>query len=125
VIIVDIKENQIMTAKQVLLWAPRVLGIIFAVFLGLFALDVFSEGYSIAETILALLMHLIPTFLVIIALGIAWRWERIGAILFIALAIIYILVSAGGSWVISAPLFVIGGLFLVDWIFERKLIPAR
>jgi len=43
------------TTKRVLFWAPRVLGILFALFLSLFALDVFSEGYSFGETMLALL----------------------------------------------------------------------
>ena len=33
------------------------------------ALDVFSEGYGFGETVLALLIHLVPTYLVVIALG--------------------------------------------------------
>jgi hypothetical protein len=86
----------------------------------MFALDVFGEGYSVGETILALLIHLIPTLLVVLALVIAWRWEMIGAIMFIALALFYMVSSRGGSWIISAPLFLVGALFLADWIYRKK-----
>ena len=82
--------------KRVIFWAPRVLCILFVIFLSMFALDVFSEGYGFGETILALLIHLVPTFIVIISLVIAWRWEWVGAILFIAVAFFF-LVSSGGE----------------------------
>ena len=100
--------------RQLLFWMPRLLGILFALFLSLFALDVFNAGYGFAETLLALLMHLIPTGLVVISLAIAWRWEWIGATLFIALACIYLAASSGGSWIISGPLFLLGILFLLS-----------
>jgi hypothetical protein len=74
------------STKRVIFWAPRVLCILFAMFLSMFALDEFNEGYGFGETILALLIHLFPTFIVAISLVIAWRWEWVGAILFIALA---------------------------------------
>ena len=67
--------------KRGLFWTPRVLGILIAVFFSLFALDVFSGGYGFWKTILALLIHLVPTYIVVIALVIAWRWEWAGAIL--------------------------------------------
>lgn len=108
------------STKRVLFWAPRVLCILFAVFLSMFALDVFSEGYGIGETILALLIHLVPTFLVVIVLVIAWRWEMVGAIMFIVLALFYIVSSGGESWIISAPLFLVGILFLLNWIYRKK-----
>ena len=109
------------TIKRVLFWLPRVLCILFAIFLSMFALDVFSEGYGFGETILALLIHLIPTILIVIALVIAWRWEGVGAILFIALALFYLVTSRGESWIISGPLFLIGALFLFNWIFRAQL----
>ena len=62
-------------AKGLLFWTPRVLTIAFILFLGLFALDVFGEGYGFWGTLVALLMHLIPNFVVLAVLIIAWRWE--------------------------------------------------
>ena len=67
--------------KQVLFWTPRVLCILFALFLCMFSLDVFEEGLGFWGTSLALMVHLIPVYIVIIALVIAWRWEWIGAML--------------------------------------------
>jgi hypothetical protein len=110
------------TTKRVLFLIPRVLCIVFTVFLSLFALDVFSEGYGFGETILALLIHLVPTSLVVIALVVAWRWAGAGAILFIALALVYLVMSRGEGWIISGPLFLIGVLFLFNWIYRARLV---
>ncbi|EKU96186.1 hypothetical protein Lepto7375DRAFT_0160 [Leptolyngbya sp. PCC 7375] len=107
--------------KWLLFWSPRVLCILFAIFLSLFALDVFSEGYGVGETILALLIHLMPTYLIVISLAIAWRWEWVGSILFIALALFYLASSGGGSWIISGPLFLIAILFLVNWMYRSRI----
>ena len=78
------------SVKRVLFWAPRILCILFAIFLSVFALDVFSEGYGFWQTIGALLLHLVPTFIVVIALLIGWRWEWVGAALFGAQAVFYL-----------------------------------
>ncbi len=58
--------------NKILYWTPRVLGILFAVFISIFALDVFGE-YGFPEVLVALFMHLIPTFLVVGVLLIAWK----------------------------------------------------
>ena len=54
--------------EQVVFWATGILGILFALFISMFALDVFSEGYGFADTVLALFMHLMSTFPIISAL---------------------------------------------------------
>ena len=53
--------------RQFLFWSPRVLTILFALFLSLFALDVFEEDRDFWGTALALFMHLIPTWIVLMA----------------------------------------------------------
>jgi hypothetical protein len=112
--------------KRVLFWSPRILCMLFALFLSLFALDVFGEGLGVGKTILALLMHLIPVYIVVIVLVIAWRWEWVGAVLFSTLAVFYV-ASAWGrfDWsaylAISGPLLVVGVLFLFNWIYRAKL----
>ena len=112
--------------KRVLFWTPRVLCILFAVFVSLFALDVFGEGYGFWGTILALLMHLIPTGVILIVLAISWRWEWVGGILFIALGVVYLVTSWGRfHWsaylAISGPLFLVGVLFLINWLYRARL----
>ena len=106
--------------KTFLYWSPRVLSILFAAFITLFALDVFSEGYAFGELLVALFMHLVPTFLIIIAIIIAWKRERVGAILFIGLAIFYVSMTAFRMhWTaylfIPLPLLIIGILYLLSW----------
>ena len=115
--------------KKFLFWAPRVLAILFALFISIFALDVFGVGYSVWETILALLIHLVPVYLILIALAIAWRWERLGSLLFIALGALYIITAWGAfPWavylIIAGPAFVIGILFLVDWFYRGEMQAA-
>jgi hypothetical protein len=111
------------STKRVLFWTPRVLCILFAMLLSMFALDVFSEGYSFGKTILALLIHLVPTYIVVIGLVIAWRWEWVGAILFIVLALFYLIWSGRFDWslAISGPLLLIGVLFLFNWIYKAQI----
>ena len=112
--------------KPWLTWTPRILCLLFAVFLSLFALDVFGQGFGFWETVLALLMHLIPTGIVLVVLAVSWRWERIGAILFMALGIWYLLTAWGRfHWsayvVISGPLFLVGVLFLASWLNRTRI----
>ncbi len=112
--------------KRVLFWTPRVLCILLAMFLSVFALDVFSEGYGLWQTIGTLLLHLVPTFIMFIALVIAWRWEWVGAVLFIALALFYLVLTWGRfHWSaylgISGPLALIGVLFLFNWKYRAQL----
>jgi hypothetical protein len=117
------------STKRMLFWAPRLLGILFAIFVSLFALDVFGEGYSFWETILALLIHLIPTGIILLVLALSWRWEWIGGILFTGLGLLYLyLVASQGrpwSWVlvISGPLFLVGVFFLLNWLYRAELHP--
>ena len=114
------------SVKRVVFWTPRILCILFAIFLSLFSLDVFGEGLGFWKTILALLIHLIPIYIVFITLVIAWRWEWVGALLFNALAVFYVIWAWGQfSWIasvtISGPLFLIGVLFLLNWIYRAQL----
>ncbi|MCK4663116.1 MAG: hypothetical protein KAT68_09645 [Bacteroidales bacterium] len=111
---------------RLLFWTPRILCILFIVFISLFALDVFDEGNDFWHTILALLMHLIPTFLLIIILVISWRLEWVGGILFFALAIFYIVWAwdkfpLSAYFSISGPLFIISVLFLINWVYRKEL----
>lgn len=101
---------------EILRWSTRILSVLVAIFLSLFALDVFNEGYSGSELLVALLMNLIPSFLVLVAVIVAWRNEKWGAIAFALLGLSYIIFAWGKfdllTYIaISGPLFLIAGLF--------------
>jgi hypothetical protein len=109
-----------------LYWAPRILGVLIAIFVSLFALDVFGEGYPLWETVVALMMHLIPTAIILMILAIAWRWERVGGFLFVVLAVLYIALFWDPSrWpaylMISGPLFLAGGLFIFGSYYRERI----
>jgi hypothetical protein len=115
--------------NRVMFWLPRVLGVLFALFISLFALDVFGQGYGFWGTLLALLIHLLPTYLVLLALALAWRWEGVGALLFMALGLWYVVMTWGEMrWsaylLIAGPPFLIGALFLLQWL-NRDRIRSR
>jgi hypothetical protein len=112
--------------EQALFWTPRILCLLFAAFVSLFALDVFAEGYGFWETIAALVMHLVPTGIILVVLAVAWRWEWIGAVLFVALGVGYVIMAwekfEGITYLlIAGPLFLVGALFLIDWVFHAAL----
>ncbi len=105
-----------------LYWTPRILAILFAMFTSLFALDVFGE-YTFPEVLVALFMHLVPTYLLIIITIIAWKKERLGGIIFLALGLFYIILALGKGNIgnpLSWPMIVIGILFLVSSLKRFK-----
>jgi hypothetical protein len=93
----------------------------------LFALDVFNSGLGLVKTILALSMHLIPTAFIMVVLAFSWRWEWVGGLLYIAAGVLYLTEARHHpSWVvvISGPLFLVGALFLLNWL-KRAEIRAK
>ena len=107
--------------KGFLFWVPRVLAILFILFISLFALDIFDMDLGFWDTIVGLFMHLLPSIAMAIALALAWRWEWIGAAFF----------AVAGGWffyiqhpaedvmyyivLVGVP-FLIAVLFLVGWV---------
>lgn len=110
--------------KKLFYWSPRVLGFLFAGFLSVFALDVFGEGYGAMETVLALVMHLIPAALVLMIVWVSWQHEWVAAAVFPALGIFYLVSAHGQHWLsyvtISGTLILTGVLFLISLIIRRR-----
>jgi hypothetical protein len=113
-----------MLLRKLVYWAPRVLGVLYAIFISLFALDIFSEGYTFTETLVGLFMHLLPTLAVVVLLLVAWRRPLIGGALFVLMAGAFVFFFRGndivGYLIISGPLFLIGILFLVDFYLNER-----
>ena len=107
-----------------LYWIPRILAILFTVFISLFALDVFAEGYTFWQAIGAFFIHLVPVYILLIALAIAWRFELVGGIAFIILGLWYVIMTFNRAHysailLIPVPLFIIGILFLVNFLIRK------
>ncbi|MCL5005981.1 MAG: hypothetical protein M1404_05560 [Acidobacteria bacterium] len=109
------------TQKRLLYWAPRALGIAFALFISLFALDVFSMNLPLEKQLLAFAIHLVPTYLIVIVLIFAWKWEWLGGAGFIALGVLSMWRFRPPAYLItSGPAFLIGLLFLANWFMQRQ-----
>jgi hypothetical protein len=95
--------------------------ILFICFISLFALDSFEGEQPFIEKIGGFLIHLIPTAVLIILLIFSWRREWVGGIVFLLLAIGYLIMAWGKFpvsvyFLISGPLFIISVLFWVNWV---------
>jgi hypothetical protein len=115
-----------LSMRRALFWTPRVLGVLFAGFLSLFALDVFGAGYSVWETVAALLIHLIPTAVLLVVLALSWRWPWVGAVGFMGFAAWYLATfwaqfPASVYLMLAGLPFLLGLLFLVDWWYWETL----
>jgi len=80
--------EQYLKADTVL--GTRLLSILFITFIGMFALDVFGANLGFWNTLLALTIHLVPSLVLIGALAVAWRWEWIGAVIYTAAGMLYV-----------------------------------
>jgi hypothetical protein len=113
------------TTKKIFYWSPRILSIVFILFLALFALDVFRE-YSGWKIIPALFMHLLPSLVLFIFIIIAWKYDLIGTAVFLFVAVSYVaMVGTHHHWSwyasISGPSVIIGILYFISWLQRRKL----
>ncbi len=113
-----------------IVWTPRILSILFIGFVSMFALDVFGQGRSWTEVLGALLVHLIPSYVLILILVLAWRRPLAGAVGYLALALAYsVFAVRRGHWdwslILAGPLLVVAALFLVSWRAARTGAPSR
>jgi hypothetical protein len=111
-------------------WIPRIVSIIFILFLMLFSLDIFDGHYGFWGTIVGLFMHNIPALILLIVLIISWKHEVVGGTGFILAGLLYIILLCTRphfelymlSWslIIAGPAFLIGILFLIGWKKKKK-----
>lgn len=111
--------------NKFLYWIPRILTIIFILFLGLFALDAFEGDQSLIKKIGGFVIHLIPNLILILILILAWKREWIGTIAFMLVGIAYIIMFWGKFplstyLIIAGPLFLIAILFWLNWKDRHK-----
>lgn len=110
---------------RLVLWTPRILGILVSLFIGMFALDALGTGQPWLAALADFGIHLVPAVVLLALVAVSFRWEWIGGVAFVGLAIVYALTMSRGrlDWVviISGPLAVVGGLFLWSWLHHDEL----
>ena len=115
-------------------WLPRILCIIAILFISMFALDSFNPELTVWQQIKGFLLHLIPSFILILLLILAWRKELIGGIIFVIIGVIFtplifnhnyqmnqsIGMSLGIISLITIPFVIIGVLFIMSYYRKKK-----
>ena len=119
---------------RVIHWLPRAICILAILFISLFAADAFAPDLTIWQQIGAFLIHLIPSFILLAVLIVAWKWEYIGGIIFTVIGLglspfIFmhnyemnnsIAMSIGIILAITLPFVVVGVLFIVSHFIKKK-----
>lgn len=118
--------------NKIMLWTPRILGLLFVGFLTLFSFDVITPGLSFGQIALGLFMHNIPALILLAVVIISWKYDLVGGIVFILAGILYIIVLSMNkfewymiSWslMISGPALLIGILHIINWKRKQKMKP--
>lgn len=117
------------TYRNVLRWTPRVLGVLYALFISLFAYDAWGTGAGFWEELAAFVVHLMPTYFVLVALVVAWHQPRMGGILFIILATVFGVIFGRGDPALLLLMALvptaIGLLFVCDGCIEGTELQPR
>jgi hypothetical protein len=123
------------TSIKILHWTPRIICILAILFVSMFALDSFSPELTIWQQIGGFIIHLIPSFILLVFLLIAWKWELIGGIIFTIIGVgmspfVFLLnhnrnhFSIGASLVvvllITFPFVIVGILFIWSHYMKKK-----
>ena len=97
-------------ALKIVHWTPRILCICAILFVSLFALDAFGHGGGFWKELGDFIIHLIPSFILLLFLIIAWKWELIGGIVFTVIASI------------TLPFILVGILFIISYYMKKKQV---
>ena len=100
--------------------AATSLGVLYAVALLIFAADVFNHEQNIAQTFYDLLLHLLPTAVILLIVFVAYNRPLIGAIIYLVLGLMYIITGwARMHWsahvLIAGPLLLLSALYITAW----------
>ncbi|MEI7676319.1 MAG: hypothetical protein WCJ03_06050 [Bacteroidales bacterium] len=124
------------TTDKLFYWIPRIIGILAILFVSMFALDAFNPQLTIWQQILDFLIHLIPSFVLLAFLLIAWRWEFVGGILLAAIGLgmsplifmhnyivnhFSIVQCVNVILLINLPFIIVGALFIINHFRRKKL----
>lgn len=122
------------TTVKIFHWIPRILCICAIAFVSLFSLDAFGHGNPFWEQILDWLMHMIPSFVLMIILAVAWKWETAGGIIFLLIGLSVspwlwqhnyamnqsVMMTLVVLLTIAFPFVIVGVLFLASHYLKKK-----
>lgn len=125
--------NQMKVSGKVIFLLPRILCMLAILFISVFALDALDPELSLWQQIVGFLIHLIPSFILIAILVLAWKREFIGGIIFILLGLGFSPIIYSHNYkmnqsfglslliisLITLPFVIVGILFLISH-YQKK-----
>ncbi|MBN2272949.1 MAG: hypothetical protein JXK95_01335 [Bacteroidales bacterium] len=126
------------TSTEILQWTPRILCILAILFISMFALDSFSSERTFWQNTVAFLMHLIPSFVMLAILLVAWKYERAGGIILLVTSLAFsgfifyhnfkrtdlFMTALVATLALGVPFIVAGILFIISHNRKKKEISA-
>lgn len=100
-------------------WENRILAILASLFPVVFSLDVFEADRPWTDALPALIIHNVPTYILLGILAVAWHSEWLGGLLYLAAAIFMFFWFGWGAALVILPVIIVGLLCLGHWFFAR------
>jgi hypothetical protein len=115
--------------RLALYYTPRLATLLFSVLICLLALDVFPGEGGVWKTLVAFVVHLLPGLGLLVGCLLAWRYEWLGALVFMGWGVFYVLFARGFGVMVYVEVavlpFSLGVLYLLNWFYRADLRPAR
>jgi len=115
---------------KIIHWAPRLAAILIIFFVGLFSLDVFEMEASPLELLGGLLIHNIPSIVMLVLLIFAWKRPVVGFVAFLAAAALFAIFFVRDIYALPNlllfvfPILLVAFLFYADWKWLTPQPPA-
>jgi hypothetical protein len=106
----------------------------------MFALDAFAPGLTIWQQVGDFLIHLIPSYIMVGLLIIAWKWEYAGGIIYtvfgLGLCVFIFLLNLNrnhfsvaqtilATLIVAFPFVIVGILFIVSHYMKKRALPMK
>jgi hypothetical protein len=75
------------TFLRIIYWIPRIISILAIGFILLLGSDSFDPKLTLQDQLIGFMMHSIPGVVLLILLVVAWKWELVGGIIYMAIGI--------------------------------------
>lgn len=122
------------TSMKLLYWTPRILCILAILFISIFAVDAFDAQLTIWQQIGGFLIHMIPSFILMVILAVAWKWELVGGSILLLFGLLTtplvfninysrnhsVSTTLGLILMITFPFIVVGALFIISHYVNKK-----
>lgn len=107
-------------------WIPRGFFIFVGSLFILLSFDVFFEGYTPLETVVALFMHVLPAFLVAGLLKLTWKRDFLGFSIFFVLGIfIFFFFNPYYNLIYGTLILGMSAIYLASWIKQLNVQTAE